>query len=172
MTGGCARQRGPNRRCAAGRVFTHRVLTALSSRGPAAVTLTWKPNYTTGVGSLDEQHRHLFALFNRLEALIENGVCDGPEIQAVLEQIGADLQEHFACEEGCMARGRCPMADKNKQEHDRLLALYRQFQADFSGRKPLAALQAFHHDAEWWLLEHICFVDIHLRSCPGLENGG
>lgn len=44
------------------------------------------------------------------------------------------------------------MADKNKQEHGRLLTLYRQFLADFATEKPPAALENFHRDAEWWLL--------------------
>lgn len=136
------------------------------------MTLTWKPNYTTGAESLDEQHRRLFDLFNRLEAFIENGICDSPDLQAVLGEIGVDLREHFACEEGCMARQHCPMADKNKQEHDQFRAIYQQFQADWSREKTLAALGAFHRNAEWWLLEHICFIDIHLRSCLRPGSGG
>lgn len=136
------------------------------------MTLTWKPNYTTGNESLDGQHRRLFDLFNRLEALIETGTHDGPDVRAVLEEIGADLREHFRYEEVCMSRQLCPMADKNKQEHGRLMGMYRQFRADFPGHKSLEALGVFHREVEWWLLEHICFVDIHLRSCSKPASTG
>jgi hemerythrin-like metal-binding protein len=141
-------------------------------KGLAAVTLTWKPNYTTGVASLDKQHRHLFDLFNRLEMAIGQGDYDSPCVQTILDEMGADLREHFECEERCMSRRRCPMADKNKQEHDRLLAIFRQFLADFSSGKTPAALENFHREAEWWLLEHVCFVDIHLRACSKPADGG
>lgn len=136
------------------------------------MTLTWKPNYTTGDGTLDEQHRRLFDLFNRLEALIGNGVYDGPDVRAVMDLIGAELREHFRCEEGCMSRRRCPMADKNKQEHDRFLAMYQRFESGHAGNPSPDALTTFHREAEWWLLEHVCFVDIHLRSCAKPASGG
>ena len=136
------------------------------------MSITWKPTYTTGDASLDEQHRRLFDLFNRLETVINQGDYDSLCVQAILDEIGADLQEHFQCEEGCMARHRCPMADKNKQEHDRLMAMYQQFRAGYAGRKSPDALENFHRDAEWWLLEHVCFVDIHLRSCSRPASGG
>lgn len=136
------------------------------------MALTWKPLYTTGVEKLDEQHRRIFDLANRLETLIENGACDSPEVDALLAQIGTVIRDHFGLEEVCMSRHRCPMAEKNKQEHGRLLAAFEVFLADFNGKKSLATLESFHRAVEGPLFEHICFVDIHLRSCvkPGQER--
>ncbi len=133
--------------------------------------LEWKVGYTTGVTELDDQHRHLFSLFNDLGRLIDQGVYDSPEVDALLESLGTVVQQHFAHEEGCMSRRCCPMAEKNKQEHDQFLQLYLDFQRAFSMEKSLDSLADFHQTAGSTLMEHICFVDIHLRNCvnPG-EN--
>lgn len=129
------------------------------------MALIWKPNYTTGVKELDEQHRQIIDQLNRLEALIERGISKGPEVDALLAEMGSHVNEHFICEEDCMERHQCPMAEKNKQEHDQFLGLYRDFRADFGKSRSSQTLETFHRAAEQWLLEHVCFVDIHLRSC-------
>ena len=131
------------------------------------MVLYWKEGYTTGVPELDEQHRGIFALVNELGGLIDRGIYDSPEVDALLEAMGGDVQRHFTLEEGCMSRHNCPMAQKNKEEHEQLLRIYLDFLSGFSERKTLAGLADFHQAAEGWLLEHICFVDIHLRSCLG-----
>jgi hemerythrin len=131
------------------------------------VTLTWKEGYSMGVSVLDEQHRQIFACVNELGGLIERGIYDSPEVDALLEAMGADVQKHFCDEEACMAQHRCPMAQKNKQEHGELLRTYLDFRSGFSETKSLTSLAKFHRAAEGWMLEHICFVDIHLRSCLG-----
>lgn len=129
------------------------------------MTLIWKDGYTTGVPELDEQHRQIFAWVNELGGLIDRGLYDKPEVDALLEVMDTEFRGHFTLEEGCMSRHHCPMAQKNKKEHDQLLSTYLDFQSTFSAKKSLASLAAFHTAIESWLLEHVCFVDIHLRSC-------
>ena len=114
---------------------------------------------------LDEQHRQIFAWVNELGGLIDRGIYDSPGVDALLEVMDTELRGHFTLEEGCMSRHHCPMAQKNKQEHDQLLSTYLDFQSTFSAKKSLASLATFHTAVESWLLEHVCFVDIHLRSC-------
>ncbi len=129
------------------------------------MTLTWKDGYTTGVAELDEQHRQIFELVNALGVLIERGIYDSPEVENRLAALGDEIRQHFTLEEGCMARHACPMARKNKDEHEQLERAFLDFLSEFSEAKSLALLEGFHRSAEGWLLEHICFVDIHLRSC-------
>ncbi len=174
MIGGLRKATGTQPTLCGRSCFSHLVVSSAPRhhRGTAAVTLTWKPIYSTGDESLDEQHRRLFDRFNRLETLMESGTRDSPAVHAIVDEIGTDLRAHFECEESCMSRHRCPMADKNKQEHDQLLALYQRFEAGFSMQKSPAALADFHRDAQGWLLEHICFVDVHLRRCLKPASGG
>ena len=114
---------------------------------------------------LDEQHRQIFALVNDLAVLIQRGIYDSPQVQSLLVALGSEIKRHFTLEEGCMSRYDCPMAQKNKEEHAQLQRVYLSFISGFSESKSLESLAGFHKSAEGWLLEHICFVDIHLRSC-------
>jgi len=129
------------------------------------MTLIWKPWYTTGEPTLDEQHREIFGLINELGALVEAGRYDCAAVDDLLEQVGVHVDAHFALEEGCMAKHACPMAQKNKTEHEQLLEIYNGFVRTFGQKKSLAGLKKFHQSASDWILEHICFVDIHLRPC-------
>ncbi len=134
--------------------------------------LIWKAHYTTGVPELDEQHQRIFALLNELGEMIDRGRYDCPEVDALLEAFGSDMRSHFHQEEGCMLRYGCPMAQKNKEEHDEILRLYEGFISGFGEEKTLSTLSGFHSAASDWMLEHFCFVDIHMRSCVRNGRGG
>lgn len=130
------------------------------------MTLEWKDGYLTGVRKVDEQHMKLFASLNDLEKLINRDTVTRSEISDMIDALIAHVQVHFSFEEGCMMRYDCPMAKKNKDEHDQLLSLCRDFRYGSKKRKPSTPLLAeFHKSAENWVIEHIAFVDIHLRSC-------
>jgi len=139
---------------------------AQQAQGVAPRTaLTWKPWYTTRDSVLDEQHRTIFELMNELGALVQAGRYDDAEVDALLRQMDVQVDEHFVLEEGCMAKQACPMAQKNKEEHSQFLDIINTFKTEFRKTKSLATLQAFHETASYWILAHVCFVDIHLRSC-------
>ncbi len=103
---------------------------------------------------------------------VDQGIYDSPEVQSLLIALGRDIQQHFALEEGCMSQHHCPMAQKNKAEHAQLQRIYLDFLSEFNKTKSLELLAEFHRTAECWLLEHICYVDIHLRSCVGVQSHG
>jgi len=129
------------------------------------VALIWKPHYTTGVKTLDRQHQKIFDLVNRLGELVTAGNPDPDVLDKLFMDMDLHIRTHFTQEERCMARRHCPMAERNKQEHDEFLTFYEQFLSDYRNTRSLKALKTFHRKAEWWLLEHVCFIDIHLRSC-------
>lgn len=129
------------------------------------MTLFWKPWYTTRDAVLDEQHRTIFELMNDLGALVEAGRYDCAELETLLKALDVQVDEHFVLEEGCMAKHGCPMAQKNKEEHNQFLHHFESFKKSYGKKKSLEALKVFHEYASSWMHEHVCFVDIHLRSC-------
>ncbi len=96
------------------------------------MTLIWKAGYSTGVPEIDEQHRQVFSLLNDLEGMIAKGVYDSPELNARIKHLGTHITRHFNSEEGCMDRVNCPMAMKNKQEHEQFLNRFVKFTSGFS----------------------------------------
>jgi len=130
------------------------------------MTMIWSDDYRTGDETVDRQHQRLFDAINRLGGLIAMGIGGGPEVDGLIEFLGTYLQTHFAYEEACMARHKCPMAAQNKRAHDMFVSFYEDFigQCAQEGLS-LDLLRRLHWTAESWLVNHICKIDVHLRVC-------
>ncbi len=57
------------------------------------------------------------------------------------------------------------MAHKNQQEHESLMNPYMDIHDRFQEPLISSKLKALHREAELGSLEHICFVNLHLRPC-------
>lgn len=128
--------------------------------------LTWKPEFDTGVAEVDHDHKRLVEGLNKLEELLSTG--KGSEsITAVLAFLERYANEHFAREETCMHRMRCPTEAAN-------LVAHAQFRQTFAKAKEklqnpasgaLVARQV-HTELVNWITNHIMKIDMGLRRCP------
>lgn len=77
---------------------------------------SWKPEYSVNESTLDDHHRHLFAILN---SVYEN-VMNSPELDCVLPKID-ELSEytnyHFTSEEQYMREKRFPWIDDHIAKH-------------------------------------------------------
>lgn len=132
------------------------------------MTLEWKDDYATGVEKVDEQHGNLFAFLNDLEELIAQEIDSGPEVDNLLTSLATDTQTHFSFEEQCMNQNNCPVAGDNKKAHEQFLHHFGSFQRERRAKGPsVSSLEELHKTTERWVVNHICNVDIHLKSCVG-----
>ena len=127
--------------------------------------LIWKPEFDTGVAEVDHDHKRLVEGLNKLEELLQSG--KGAEsIPAVLAFLERYADEHFAREETCMHRLKCPTAAAN-------IAAHAQFRQTFAAAK--ASLQnsgsdraiahRVHAELVKWIITHIMNIDMGLRRC-------
>lgn len=66
-------------------------------------TFVWGPEFSTGIGLVDDQHQRLVDLFNRLaDALLEPEASAEASITSAFHALTAYVREHFALEEGMM----------------------------------------------------------------------
>ena len=78
--------------------------------------LKWSTAFSTGITSIDEQHRELITVLNDLqEALATQASVE--RIGEVIAFLGNYAQRHFIHEEQCMDAARCPAAQANKDAH-------------------------------------------------------
>lgn len=128
--------------------------------------ITWSNAYETGIQSIDEQHKMLFRMTGEFHAALET------EGEAAFEKCLTGLENyaraHFRLEEGCMARYRCPVAEQNRQAHDR----FTQILADMRERYSMIGFdrrdtQELIHLLEEWLADHIGRVDVQLKMAAG-----
>ena len=128
--------------------------------------LDWKTEYETGIPQIDAQHRQLFRMVDSLDRIIEAGIEAGPKVDHLLMFLGSYAKSHFAYEEPCMARHRCPAAKANKQAHQDFLTYCDSFRSEYAASsasmEKLEDLRRFLRD---WLVGHICRIDTQLKPC-------
>lgn len=130
------------------------------------MSIEWKAEYETGEEWIDDQHQQLFVAINRLGGMLAGKVYGGPKMDKLLAFLSEYIDTHFAYEEHCMNRHRCPVAEQNKSEHESLSLEVAQFAAAYElqgGSETL--VRNLHTMLEVWFASHICRVDIHLKNC-------
>lgn len=129
------------------------------------MAIEWRNNFSTDDPHIDEQHQQIFRFANKLEILAGNEKVDASEFDSVLSFLQTYVQNHFRYEEACMLKRRCPVAQQNRSEHvefkaflSQSLATYREngYQQDWA--------RELHKTLENWLSNHICRVDVQLRT--------
>ena len=126
--------------------------------------MEWSDQYATGIPRLDDQHKTLFKMVGDFRAALEEG--HGERVYGdLLQSLDAYARTHFGFEEGVMIRHQCPASEKNKEAHDRFVALLAGFQEHFARNGFERAKAAEVVDTlEKWLRNHIGHLDVQLRD--------
>jgi hemerythrin len=119
--------------------------------------VTWKPEYSVGIKSIDEQHIKLLNLINNVRAAV---LCDtGPDFErGALEDMVAYTQSHLKYEEELMLEHDYFDAEAHKGQHDRMVSqvdLYVK-RYDEKGREILPEVADY---LQRWLVQHIQGTD-------------
>ncbi len=120
---------------------------------------------SSGVESVDAQHRELIVMINRLHrACLEKRGRD--EVAEMMRLLGDYVQNHFRHEEDIMERHRCPVKAKNQAAHRDFLATFQKIAAKFAENDDTTTiLLDLRRLVASWLTTHICHVDTGLRGC-------
>ncbi|HET7838405.1 MAG TPA: bacteriohemerythrin [Rectinemataceae bacterium] len=119
--------------------------------------IEWSNSLSVGLAEIDDQHRRLIGLINRLSEVSEAGEAPA-SVSAALGELESYVATHFALEEGYFDRFQYPAAKEHKAEHlafaQRVASLKAEFLAGKSGlsRELLPFLRS-------WLTNHIAFSD-------------
>ncbi|MCC6472512.1 MAG: hemerythrin family protein, partial [Burkholderiales bacterium] len=118
------------------------------------------------VPSVDEQHRKLFQYLNDLEDAVIQGDVSGALLVESLDFLEDYARSHFGNEEACMLRFKCPVAADNRIAHRRFIEMYQEYKRRLQEEGPSYALfRELLSRCEQWLVEHICRIDVQLKSC-------
>jgi len=131
------------------------------------MAVVWSEDYATGDAEIDAQHKQLFQYLDDLETHMEEGIDDA-YVKRFLDALGIYTRSHFCYEEICMRVKKCPVAERNKDQHAKLLDAYIQFCRRFEVEGASEDLLNRLHDfLESWLINHILKIDTHMRKCAG-----
>ncbi len=119
-------------------------------------TFVWDVHFATGIAGVDEQHRELVHLINRLGGSVVVGeTLDEAALQATIEQLAGYARQHFQDEEALMAQAR--LAPSYRQQHHQRHAEFieqvgRMWSTRSATAEPAAMLHGF---LTAWLAMHI-----------------
>ncbi len=127
--------------------------------------MKWKDEYAIGIEPLDEQHKTLFQMAGDFQAVLDDGKGERT-YSLLLVTLDTYIRNHFGIEEQCILQHRCPVAEKNKDAHSKLIETLSGFQNRYhaNGYDHSEASRLV-DTMEQWLADHICRIDMHLKKC-------
>lgn len=125
--------------------------------------INWSARYSVGVAKLDEQHKQIIGMLNRLVTSPEARDANSETISEILTTMTRYSLEHFKTEEGLLKEHGYPDLEKHRQEH----IAYRKKAIDFSTATSLGVESVpqilVTYLFEWWT-NHILEEDMKYKS--------
>jgi len=131
--------------------------------------LAWNDKLITGVETIDSDHVKMIALINELFDAIAAGQSR-QVLGAILDQLVAYTQYHFAHEEAIFLKIDYVDRDAHKKEHDEMAAWARKTQEQFrNGQLAAPSLEVMNYLKDW-LFDHVMGSD--QKFVPYLNSKG
>jgi len=129
---------------------------------PALVA--WDDDFATGVKKIDEQHKLLLAMINRVHALNTNaagGVANTSKIMEVLDELNRYANYHFRTEELLMGQHLEPSDATNQHlaAHQAYWPTINAFESKFQQGDPGTVINELADYLKKWWINHILVVD-------------
>lgn len=126
---------------------------------PAVMTplMSWKDAWSVGVPSLDEQHKNLISLVNKLNDAMKSG--RGKDVLGdILAKLVNYTKTHFAAEEQLMRMHSYPDLASHQVEHQKLTATALNLQKEFAAGTVSLSVEVMQFLSDW-LEKHILGSD-------------
>lgn len=115
--------------------------------------LHWKEEFSTGIGTFDNEHKRLIAIINELHAaMLESRSQE--VVGDVLRKLVQYTQIHFKHEEEAFARTGYPQAAQHEAQHRKLTQQVTEFVATSREKNAHLSMDVLKF-LKLWLLEHI-----------------
>ncbi len=119
--------------------------------------IKWRDSFNVGVESMDEQHKTIVELINKLFNVIRE---EQPEdsILPILEEMTAYAEKHFQEEESFLEANDYPDLTNHVAMHKEYRDKLNSLQKDLKDKKDSAALAMYSFLRQWWT-DHIMTED-------------
>jgi hemerythrin-like metal-binding protein len=124
--------------------------------------INWSTEYSVGIGRIDEQHKQIVLMLNRLIGAKE--ATTGSEVVSdLIDQMTKYAQEHFKFEEDLMAEFGFPLLDQHKQSHVKYRKKIVDLCTSVSLDIPVVPQVMLNYLVQWWQ-KHILHEDMGYKS--------
>ncbi len=133
-------------------------------------SLEWEEKYSVGFKLIDEQHKRLFALYNRIVKIKQDGQLDSQKNQEALELVVKELSDyvhvHFLTEEEVMKIYGFDDFEAHKKLHDQFADSVQEICGDFT-KGQLILMDTVIKKIHNWLVHHVTIEDQKYKSFIG-----
>jgi len=130
--------------------------------------MTWVDAYSVGIRTIDEQHKKLIALINKLDDAMAKG--HGKEaVGDILNELITYCGTHFGNEERLFDKHGYPDAESHKEKHKKMTAKVLDVQRQYKAGKMNITFEVMDF-LQNWLDKHILGTD--KKYAPFLQSKG
>jgi len=127
--------------------------------------LVWKPEYSLGVASVDEEHQQMINMINdAYTQMLDCNGLDRPEL--FLSDIYIAIAAHFAHEEHLMVQAKYPEYQEHRADHKQLLQEIRDIMEGYLAN-PEGAQEQLKIGLTEWFSGHFSTFDARLHGQLG-----
>lgn len=117
----------------------------------------WTSRFVLGIDEIDNQHKKLVALVNKLHQAMKNK-SGAARAEGILDELAEYTVYHFGCEEDLFDRYQYPATVEHKKMHKELVDQVVQLQADLKSGKAGLSMDLMQF-LTGWLRDHILIRD-------------
>lgn len=117
----------------------------------------WKDTLSVKVKEIDDQHKALIDMINRLYEAMRSGQGSSV-VSGIVDDLSDYTVKHFSDEENMMARFEYPQLSAHKVEHEAFVAKVKDFQTGIKTGKMFLSIDILNFLSDW-LRKHIMGTD-------------
>jgi len=118
----------------------------------------WQDSFSVGSKAMDDQHKKLIAILNRLHDAMKSGKAAN-EIGLIIDEMVEYTKLHFSAEEQLMNDKKYIGLASQKAEHAAFVKKAQEFQKEVNSGKSAVSLEVLNFLKEW-LTHHILVIDM------------
>jgi len=127
--------------------------------------LEWKPEYSVGIESMDDEHREMINMINDVYSILSESP-DAKIVEECLERIFTTISLHFALEERIMLNNSYAEYESHKEDHEDLLDEIRDLMDGFFA-DPDKGAEQLEKRLSGWFAVHFASFDARLHGKLG-----
>jgi len=117
----------------------------------------WKDNFSVGISEMDEQHKKMVGILNRLYEAMKAGKAS-KELTAIIDEMIDYTKYHFGSEEKLMEKFSYSGLAAQKEEHATFVKKSLEFQDQVASGKLAVSIEVMNFLKDWWT-NHILVSD-------------
>jgi len=128
--------------------------------------IVWKEEFVTGIPIIDEQHRKLFEMGERLYGMLDRPEASdhSEELKQVLKELTGYAKYHFEFEEGLLEAAGYPALEVQEREHKQFFDKIEELSAKDLEMNPLETAREILDYVLQWIGTHILEKDMDYQT--------